>query len=90
MRLSGWPSSGLVHETFDCGCYLAPVGRGKCYGEPIDTMNYCQTPEATLATLAVIPAESNAGGKWAMKETKWRTSFSLAENKLEESVSPVQ
>ena len=89
-RPSGWPSSDLVQEIFDSGCHLAPVGRGKRVDEPIDIVNYCQNPEATLAASAVLPAESNAGEKWAMDETEWRTSFSLAENKLGESVSPVQ
>ena len=89
-RPSGWPSPDLVQEIFDSGCHLAPVGRGKRVDEPIDTVSYCQNPEATLAASAVLPAESNAGGKWAMEETEWRTSFSLAENKLGESVSPVQ
>jgi len=89
-RPSGWPPSHLVQELFDSGCHLAPVGRGKRVNEPIGTVTYCQNPEATLAALAVLPAESNAGGKLSMEETEWRLPFSLAENKLGESVSPVQ
>ena len=53
-------------------------------------MNYCQNPEATLPASAVLPAESSAEGKWAMEETEWTTSFSLAENKPWESISSVQ
>ena len=88
-RPSGWPSSDLVQEIFESGCHLAPVGRGKRLDEPIDVFNYCQNPEATVASSSVLPTESNKE-KWSMEETEWRTSFSLAENKLGESVSPVQ
>jgi len=90
MRPSGWPSSDLVQEIFDAGCHLAPVGRAKRVDEPIDIVNYCQNPEVTLAASAVPPAESNVEGKWAVEETEWRLPFSLAENKLGESVSLVQ
>lgn len=89
-RPSGWPSSDLVMEIFDSGCHLAPVGRGKRLDEPVDVATYCQNPEITLTTSEVPAAGGNAEGVWAMEETEWRTSFSLAENKLGESVSPVQ
>lgn len=89
-RPSGWPSSDLVMEIFDSGCHLAPVGRGKRLDEPVDVATYCQNPEITLTTSAVPAADDNSEGVWAMEETEWRTSFSLAENKLGESVSPVQ
>ena len=89
-RPSGWPSSDLVMAIFDSGCHLAPVGRGKRLDEPVNIANYCQNPEITLATSTVPVAGSNTEGLWVMEETEWRTSFSLAENKLGESVSPVQ
>ena len=86
---SGWPSSDLIQEIFDSGCHLAPVGRGKRLDEPVTMLNYVQNPAATLTSSTVLPLESNEG-KWAMDETEWRTSFSLAENRLGERVSPVQ
>ena len=85
---SGWPSSELVQEIFELGCHLAPVGRGKRLDEPIELLNYCRNPEMAEAS-TVLPAASNEV-KWVMDETEWRTSFSLAENMLGESVSPVQ
>lgn len=88
-RPNDWPSSELVQEIFDAGCHLAPVGRGKRIDEPVELIDYCQNPELTVTSSTVPAAESNEG-KWAMDETEWRTSFSLAENKLGESVSPVQ
>ena len=88
-RPNGWPSSDLVQEIFEIGCHLAPVGRGKRLDEPVDVFTHCQNPEATVASSLVLPMESNKE-KWVMDETEWRTSFSLAENKLGESVLPVQ
>ena len=89
-RPSGWPSSELVQEIFESGCHLAPVGRGKRLEEPVDVFNYCRNPEATLANSSLPSATEDSCEKWAMDETEWRTSFSLAENKLRESMSPVQ
>ena len=89
-RPSGWPSSELVQEIFESGCHLAPVGRGKRLEEPVDVFNYCRNPEATLANSLLPSATEDSCEKWAMDETEWRTSFSLAENKLGESMSPVQ
>ena len=89
-RPSGWPSSELVQEIFESGCHLAPVGRGKRLEEPVDVFNYCRNPEATLANSTLPSATEDSYEKWTMDETEWRTSFSLAENKLGESMSPVQ
>ena len=89
-RPSGWPSSELVQEIFESGCHLAPVGRGKRLEEPVDVFNYCRNPEATLANSTLPSATEDNYEKWTMDETEWRTSFSLAENKLGESMSPVQ
>ena len=90
-RRSGWPSPELVQEILESGCHLAPVGRGKRIDEPVDLINYCQNPELSVASTSstVLPVEKNEG-KRVMDETEWRTSFSLAENKLGESVTPVQ
>ena len=94
-RPSGWPSSELVQEIFESGCHLAPVGRGKRLKEPVDACHYMRSPvEATLASSPVLrklfsSTEDNRE-KWVMDETEWRNSFSLAENKLGESVLPMQ
>ena len=89
-RPSGWPSSELVQEIFEAGCHLAPVGRGKRIEEPVDLFSYCRNPEVTLAHSLIPSATENGSEKWVMDETEWRTSFSLGENKLGKSVSPVQ
>ena len=88
-RPSGWPSPELVQEIFDSGCHLAPVGRGKRIDEPVETLYYCQKPELSITSSKIPPVNDNRE-KSAMDETEWRTSFSLTENKLGESVSPVQ
>ena len=88
-RPSGWPSPELVQEIFDSGCHLAPVGRGNRFEEPVDLLSYCQNPELSVASSAVLKAKYNEG-KLVMDNTEWKTSFSVAENKLGESVSPVQ
>ena len=66
MRPSGWPSSDLVKEIFDFGYHLAPIRRGKRFGEHIDTLNYCQNPEVSLPASSVLPAESmlKENGPW--------------------------
>ena len=94
-RPSGWPSSELVQEIFESGCHLAPVGRGKRLKEPVDAFHYKRsTVEATLASSPVLrklfSSNEDNSEKWVMDETEWRNSFSLAENKLGESVLPVQ
>lgn len=88
-RPSGWPSPVLVQEIFDCGCHLAPVGRGTRFEEPVDILSYCQNPELSVASSGGLKAEYNEG-ELVMDNTEWKTSFSVAENKLGESVSPVQ
>ena len=88
-RPSGWPSPELVQEIFDSGCHLAPVGRGKRIDEPVETLYYCQKPGLSITSSKIPPVNDNRE-KSAMDETEWRTSFSLTENKLGESVSPVQ
>ncbi|KAL9974896.1 hypothetical protein ACROYT_G011996 [Oculina patagonica] len=88
-RPSGWPSPELVQEIFDAGCHLAPVGRGKRIDDPVDLLSYCQNPELSGASSAGLQEECKKG-KMTMDNTEWKTSFSVAENKLGESVSPVQ
>lgn len=88
-RPSGWRSPELVQEIFDSGCHLAPVGRGNRFEEPVDLLSYCQNPELSVASSAGLEAKYNEG-KLFMDNTEWKTSFSVAENKLGESVSPVQ
>ena len=94
-RPSGWPSSELVQEIFESGCHLAPVGRGKRLKEPVDACHYKRSPvEATLDSSPVLwklfSSNEDNSEKWVMDETEWCNSFSLAENKLGESVLPVQ
>ena len=88
-RPSGWPSPELVQEIFDSGCHLAPVGRGTRFEKPVDILSYCQNPELSVASSAGLKEEYNEG-MLVMDNTEWKTSFSVAENKLGESVSPVQ
>ena len=88
-RPSGWPSSELVQEIFESGCHLAPVGRGKRLEDPVDFYSYCNKPEEAVVCSLVVPTEGNEEKRF-MDQTEWRNSFSLAENKLGESVLPVQ
>ena len=88
-RPSGWPSPDLVQEIFDSGCHLAPVGRGKRLDEPVESLYYYQNPELSVTSSTALGTDNNEG-KRVMDQTEWRTSFSLAENKLGKSVSPVQ
>ena len=89
-RPSGWPSPELVQEIFDSGCHLAPVGRGKRLDEPVEFLYYHQNPELPVTSSKALARTESNEGKRVMDDTEWRTSFSLAENKLGESVSPVQ
>lgn len=90
-RPSGWPSVDLIQEIFDSGCHLAPCGRGRRIHEPVEMRKYFQNPE-------LYDGGSTAQASWSvtkhdikiMDNTEWKTSFSVAENKLGASVSPVQ
>lgn len=84
-RVTGWPSAELVQDIFESGCHLAPVGRGKRQGEPISYMKYHENPEQ-----ASRGEKESQDDLEIMDETEWRLSFSVAENKLGQSVSPVQ
>ena len=86
---SGWPSSELVQEIFETNCHLDPVGRGKRLEDLVDFYSYCNKPEEAVVCSLVVPTEGNEEKRF-MDQTEWRTSFSLAENKLGESVLPVQ
>ena len=87
-RVSGWPSPALVQEVFESSCHLAPVGRGKRFHEPMELLEYAKNPESAATFRAA--EDDHCEGKVAMDETEWRTSFSVAENKLGQSMSPVQ
>ena len=87
-RVSGWPSPALVQEILESSCHLAPVGRGKRFREPIELLEYTKTPESAASSRAT--EDEHCEEKMSMDETEWRTSFSLAENKLGQSMSPVQ
>ena len=84
-RKSGWPSPALVQEIFYSGCHLAPVGKGQRASEPVERVDYLANPGLVTST------RSQQGGEGTvMDEREWRISFSLAENKLAQSLSPVQ
>ncbi|KAL9974891.1 hypothetical protein ACROYT_G011991 [Oculina patagonica] len=83
-RKSGWPAPALVQDIFDSGCHLAPVGRGKRTCEPVEREEYLANP------VTVTSKQSQERDKTTMDESEWRISFSLAENKLGQSLSPVQ
>ena len=90
-RPSGWPSPELVQEIFESGCHLAPVGRGKRLEDPVDAFRYMRNPaEVSPENCSFHRTGTNDGNKWVMDQTEWPVSFSLAENKLGEMVSPVQ
>ncbi len=83
-RKSGWPPPELVQSIFDSGCHLAPVGRGKRTCEPIKRKEYLTNPGY------VTSKQSQEVEKTTMDEHEWRISFSVAENKLGQSLSPAQ
>ena len=87
-RSNGWPSPELVQEIFEASCHLAPVGRGKRAYEPLDVLEYVKNPEGAESACALQVIHSDQGTP--MDQTEWRLSFSVAENKLGQSVSPVQ
>ena len=83
-RKSGWPSPVLVLNIFDSGCHLAPVGRGKRAFEPVEREEYISNPRAAISQ------QNQEVEETTMDEREWRISFSLAENKLGQNLSPVQ
>ena len=83
-RISGWPSPALVQNIFDSGCHLAPVGRGKRACEPVERVEYVLNPGAEISHQSEDVEET------LMDEREWRISFSLAENKLGQSLSPMK
>ena len=87
-RSSGWPSPELVQEIFEASCHLAPVGRGKRAHEPLDVLEYTKKPDG--AEHACVLQDNSSDQGTPMDQTEWRMSFSVAENKLGQSVSPVQ
>ena len=46
--------------------------------------------QVNVLKILEVKLKEDSSEKWAMDETEWRTSFSLAENKLGKSMSPVQ
>ena len=90
-RPSGWPSVNLMQEIVDSGCHLAPRGRGRRIHEPVEVLKYCQNPELSdVGSTAQASSSVSKDCRKIMDNTEWKTSFSVAENKLGESVSPVQ
>ncbi|EDO49681.1 predicted protein [Nematostella vectensis] len=86
-RPGGWPLPELIQEIVELGCHLAPVGRGKRTGKTLTIFQYKKNPE-----LAGTSRESKEGpdNHQVMDEFEWRMSFSLAENRLAQSLTPVQ
>lgn len=85
-RPSSWPSPDLIQDIIESGCHIAPVGRGARTRDPVTTLDYVKSPSAAQPSSETIGATN----EMSMDETEWRISFSVAENKLAASVSPVQ
>ena len=82
-RHGSWPSPELIQDIFEAGCHIAPVGRGKRHQEPIAMLSYVKDPSQASTSKEHLDLSS-------MDETEWRLSSSVAENKLGQSVIPVQ
>ncbi|XP_031548582.1 uncharacterized protein LOC116286269 [Actinia tenebrosa] len=89
-RTNGWPSLELLKDILESGCHLAPVGRGKRQNEPMEFLEYRKNPEKPSSSSCRETDPENPNDRDIMDETEWRLSFSVAENKLGQSVSPVQ
>ncbi|KAK3710369.1 hypothetical protein QZH41_002800 [Actinostola sp. cb2023] len=87
-RPGSWPSPELVQDVFESGCHIAPVGRGTREQDPMDILQYVADP--TEASTSKQSPDSPGESSSSMDETEWRLSFSVAENKLGQSVTPVQ
>ena len=85
-RQSCWPTPELIQDIFESGCHLVPVGRGKRLEEPIEFIQYLKNLEKASGS----GTNQEDRDDWVMNETEWRISFSVAENKLGQSVTPVQ
>ena len=85
-RSYSWPSPDLIQDIIESGCHIAPVGRGVRTRDPVTTLDYMKCPNAGQPGLDSI----GAAKEMIMDEIEWRISFSVAENKLAASVSPVQ
>ena len=80
-----WPSPEVVQQIRDCGCHLAPVGRGKRAPETVKLEG-----DFADADTKTFKQNQESEGERTMDETEWRMSFSLAENILGQSLSPMQ
>ncbi|KAK3710368.1 hypothetical protein QZH41_002799 [Actinostola sp. cb2023] len=87
-RPGSWPSPELLQDVFESGCHIAPVGRGTREQDPMDLLQYVADP--TEASTSKQNPDSPGESSSSMDETEWRLSFSVAENKLGQSVTPVQ
>jgi len=89
-RIGSWPSPDLVQEIVESGCHIAPVGRGKREHEPQATSDYFKNPGDQDGVVHFNVSGNKATTASIMDETEWRLSFSVAENRLGQSVTPVQ
>ena len=80
-----WPSPEVVQQIRDCGCHLAPVGRGKRAPDTVKSEGDFADAEAET-----FKQNQESEGERTMDETEWRMSFSLVENILGQSLSPMQ
>ena len=80
-RSNMWPAAEVIQNIFDCGCHLAPVGRGIRTENPCSLLNVLKQPE-------MYKNRSNDSDQ--MDNNEWRISFSVAENKLGQSLYPIQ
>ena len=81
-RPYSWPSVLLIKDIFDSGCHLAPVGRGIRKKEPINFLNFMQQAE--------FNTHCENDNEHDMDNNEWRISFSVAENKLGQSLTSIQ
>lgn len=86
-RTGPWPTPDLIQEVFESGCHIAPVRRGKRHQEPIDPYKYHRDP---IMASCQGSHDHDSQDVSSMDATEWRLSFSVAENKLGQSVTPVQ
>ena len=76
-----WPTAEVIQNIFDCGCHLAPVGRGIRTENPCSLLKVFKQPEMY---------KNCSNGSDEMDNNEWRISFTVAENKLGQALYPIQ
>ena len=81
-RQHSWSSAELIQDILESSCHIAPVGRDARGREPLLSVDYARDPGTAQL--------DSSGASVQMDKTEWQMSFSVAENKLAASFSPVQ